>query len=308
MKNIAGVDEVGRGPLAGPVVASAIILAKDHPIIGLRDSKKLTKKRREELYPHILEHSLGTGIGIVSPKRIDAINIRQATFIAMERAINALPIPPDRALIDGEALDNQKIPNEGIIKGDDKVDSIRAASIIAKVTRDGIMKNYSHIFPEYGFNKNSGYGTKIHMEALQKYKATPIHRRSFSPVKNNMPTMNWILKNNRYNWMCVKLSGLYMHDNGYDIIKINHHKDDYTFFDIIAKKMNVYVLTMVKSFENINMNDLLENEERLKAVEYAVNFDKTGFKDFTDYRIDILYVRLVRNNSPKIKHLKGIGN
>jgi len=308
MKNIAGVDEVGRGPLAGPVVATAIILAKDHPIIGLRDSKKLTKKRREELYPHILEHSLGTGIGIVSPKRIDAINIRQATFIAMERALNALPIQPDRALIDGEALDNQKIPNEGIIKGDDKVDSIRAASIIAKVTRDSIMKSYSYIFPEYGFNKNSGYGTKIHMDALRKYKATPIHRRSFSPVKKNMPTMNWILKNNRYNWMCVKLSALYMHDNGYDIIKINHHKDDYAFFDIIAKKMNVYVLTMVKSFENINMNDLLENEERLKAVEYAVNFDKTGFKDFTDYRIDILYVRLVKNNSPKIKHLKGIGN
>ena len=189
---VAGVDEVGRGPLAGPVVAGAVILPERHEIKGLMDSKKLTKKKREMLYPIILAKALGTGIGIVSVQKIDEINIREATFLAMERALGNLPMVPDSALIDGESLKSQIIPNKGIIKGDDKIDSIKAASIIAKVTRDRIMFHYGKIFPEYGFGQNSGYGTKVHMEALHKYKSTPIHRRTFSPVKKEMPTIRWL--------------------------------------------------------------------------------------------------------------------
>lgn len=306
MKYVAGVDEVGRGSLAGPVVAAATILIKNHPIIGLSDSKKLTKKKREELFPCILEHSIGIGIGMVSPKIIDQINIRQATFLAMERALKNLPIQPVKALIDGEALNNQNIPNEGIIKGDDKIDSIRAASIIAKVTRDRIMENYSRIFPEYGFERHSGYGTKIHMDALKNYKATPIHRRTFSPVNRNMPTISWISNNEKHSWMGEKLAGLYMYDKGYEIIKINHKNNSNEYFNIIAKKMNIHIFTIVNTLKNINENNNLTNEERLKAIKYAVNFKRSMFEDFNDYRIDLLYVRLNKNKPPNIKHLKGI--
>ena len=139
---VAGVDEVGRGPLAGPVVACAVVLPEKHDIEGLMDSKKLTKKKREKLFPIILAKAVGTGIGIVSVKKIDEINIREATFLAMERALGNLPMVPHSALIDGESLKSQIIPNKGIIKGDDKIDSIKAASIIAKVTRDRIMFQY----------------------------------------------------------------------------------------------------------------------------------------------------------------------
>ena len=219
---VAGVDEVGRGPLAGPVVAGAVVLPEKHEIEGLMDSKKLTKKKREILYPIILAKALGTGIGIVSVQKIDEINIREATFLAMERALENLPMVPHSALIDGESLKSQIIPNKGIIKGDDKIDSIKAASIIAKVTRDRIMFHYGKIFPEYGFEQNSGYGTKVHMEALNKYKSTPIHRRTFSPVKKEMPTIKWLNENNRVQWMCEKLAALYLMENNFEIKKINH--------------------------------------------------------------------------------------
>ena len=166
--------------------------------------------------------ALGTGIGIVSVQKIDEINIREATFLAMERALKDLPLVPHSALIDGESLKSQIIPNKGIIKGDDKIDSIKAASIIAKVTRDRIMFQYGKIFPEYGFEQNSGYGTKFHMEALNQFKSTPIHRRSFSPVKKEMPTIKWLHDNNRVQWMCEKLAALYLMENNYEIKKINH--------------------------------------------------------------------------------------
>ena len=201
MRIIAGVDEVGRGPLAGPVVAAAVILPKDHTIEGLRDSKKISKKRRESLFPLIYEQAIDIGTGEIDVKTIDKINIREATFKAMKMALDDLSTIPDRALIDGHPLNDQSIPNEGIIGGDDKVDSIKAASIIAKVTRDRIMKEYSIIFPEYGFENHSGYGTKIHIEALEKYRATPIHRRSFKPVKNLMPTFKWLVDHDRISWM-----------------------------------------------------------------------------------------------------------
>ena len=192
MALIAGVDEAGRGPLAGPVVAAAVILPEDHMIKGLRDSKKLSKSKRESLFPIIQEQAIGVGIGQVDVNTIDEINIREATLKAMQIALGNLPKRPDRALIDGHPLKNQIIPNEGIIGGDDLIDSIKAASIIAKVTRDKIMEDYGRIFPEYGFEKHNGYGTKVHINALDTHRATPIHRRSFKPVKYKMPTITWL--------------------------------------------------------------------------------------------------------------------
>ena len=243
MKLVAGVDEVGRGPLAGPVIACALILPKHHSIEGLKDSKKLSKKRREALYPIIQEQAITIGIGESDVETIDKFNIREATFKAMKNALNKLDPKPEIALIDGECIKDFDIPNKGIIGGDNKVDAIMAASIIAKVTRDSIMNEYSGIFYEYGFEKNSGYGTKLHIEALEKYKATPIHRRSFRPVTNQMPSMDWIIKNDRTRWLGLKLAGLFLMKNGFEKIKIISDHPLSEQIDIVCKKndSNVYI-------------------------------------------------------------------
>ena len=309
MEMIAGVDEVGRGPLAGPVVAAAVVLPKDHSIEGLKDSKKLSKKRRTELYPIIIEHALGTGIGEVGVSTIDKINIREATFLAMDRALAQLPMVPDRALIDGEALRSQQIPNVGVIKGDDKIDSIKAASIIAKVTRDNIMAQYGKVYPEYGFDSNSGYGTKIHLDALDRYRATPIHRRSFSPVKNKMPTISWLLDNDRIPWMCEKLAALYLRDRGYDIIEIDHGYEKEQRINIIAKDnddLTIFVNVRVLPLDHDDRIKFSANTEELISIKDAVGSCSYEAEVPKLHRIDVISVRLNKNNPPNIKHFKGI--
>jgi len=179
---ICGIDEVGRGPLAGPVVAGAVILPKDCDILYLNDSKQLSEKKREELYDIIMEKAISVGLGYVSPERIDEINILQATYEAMREAISNLSQTPDLLLNDAVTIPRVLIKQVPIIKGDAKSASIAAASIIAKVTRDRLMVDYDNIFPEYGFASNKGYGAAMHLEALRKYGPTPIHRKSF--IKN----------------------------------------------------------------------------------------------------------------------------
>ena len=176
---ICGIDEVGRGPLAGPVVAGAVILPKDCQILYLNDSKKLTAKKREELYDVIMKEAVAVGIGYASPARIDEINILQATYEAMREAISKLPIQPDVLLNDAVKIPGVNIYQVPIIKGDAKSVSIAAASIVAKVTRDRLMEEYDAHIPEYGFASNKGYGSAQHIEALKKYGPSPIHRRSF---------------------------------------------------------------------------------------------------------------------------------
>lgn len=176
---ICGIDEVGRGPLAGPVVAGAVILPRDCRILYLNDSKQLSEKKREELYEVIMENAVSTGLGFVSPERIDEINIFQATYEAMRQAIGKLEKEPDLLLNDAVTIPGVEIRQVPIIKGDAKSVSIAAASIIAKVTRDRLMVQYDEIYPEYGFASNKGYGAAAHIEALKKYGPTPIHRRSF---------------------------------------------------------------------------------------------------------------------------------
>lgn len=176
---ICGIDEVGRGPLAGPVVAAAVILPKDQEILYLNDSKKLSEKKREMLYTEIMEKAVAVGIGYASPARIDEINILQATYEAMRIAIEKLSVRPDVLLNDAVTIPGVDIPQVPIIKGDAKSKSIAAASIIAKVTRDRLMVEYDEVMPGYDFASNKGYGTKAHIAGLKELGPTPIHRRTF---------------------------------------------------------------------------------------------------------------------------------
>ena len=176
---ICGVDEAGRGPLAGPVCAAAVILPRDLEIPGLTDSKKLTDKKRRELFPIIKEQAIAYGIGFASEQEIDEINILQATFLAMQRAIDQLEGKADLALIDGNRQRDFGLPAVTVVKGDSLSASIAAASVLAKVTRDDLMLEMAEIYPEYGFEIHKGYGTKAHYEALRKHGASPIHRQSF---------------------------------------------------------------------------------------------------------------------------------
>jgi len=183
---VAGVDEVGRGPLAGDVVAAAVILDPNNPIDGLNDSKKLTEKKRNLLYDEIIEKSLSWSVGRASPEEIDQYNILQASLIAMQRAIESLHIPPEHVLVDGNRCPNMSIPSTAVVKGDSLITVISAASIVAKVTRDREMEALEAVFPGYGLAKHKGYPTKQHMKALDELGITPIHRRSFSPVKKHL--------------------------------------------------------------------------------------------------------------------------
>ena len=179
LRLICGVDEAGRGPLAGPVCAAAVILPEHLQIPGLNDSKKLTDKKRRELFPIIQQQAIAYGIGLASEAEIDEINILQATFLAMRRALSQLSIRPEIALIDGNRETDFGLPVKTVVKGDSLSANIAAASILAKVTRDTMMVELAEQYPEYGFEIHKGYGTKAHYEALRTYGPCPIHRKSF---------------------------------------------------------------------------------------------------------------------------------
>ena len=297
-KNTAGVDEAGRGPLAGPVVAAAVILPKNHTIVGLIDSKKLTAKKREKLYNEIIKVS-DYGIGIVSHRTIDKINILQATFKAMRKAILNLNQKPDKILVDGYAIPDKTIKNEGIIGGDNLIECISAASILAKVIRDEIMVNIDKLFPEYGFAKHKGYGTKMHMESIKINKASPIHRKSFRPVKENLPTMEWLKDNNMLIKLGVQLTGLNYLKQGYSILKINFKIDIYN-FTVMKNNIVIFVKVLVNKEGNEKnaISNYSKNEiKRLKDEVIKLNneIDKTIKSKF-----EIVFINLKKNPSIKV--------
>ena len=189
---IAGIDEVGRGPLIGPVVTACVILPKDFYLEGLTDSKKLTEKKRDVYYDYIMEHALAVSVGMMDEKVIDEVNIYEATKLAMYQAIEKCPIKPEHVLIDAMKLENLEMPSTSIIKGDAKSVSIAAASVIAKVTRDRMMIELDKKYPEYGFKSHKGYPTKKHVEAILKYGLIDGYRKTFKPVseivKKNIAT------------------------------------------------------------------------------------------------------------------------
>jgi ribonuclease HII len=184
---VCGVDEAGRGPLAGPVFAAAVILHPERPIDGLRDSKKLSAERREELAPLIRQHALAWAIAECSHEEIDKYNILQATMMAMARAVQALSTLPTVALIDGNRSPKMSVRCHAIVEGDDKVHAISAASILAKTARDAALVTLHQLYPEYGFDQHKGYGTAMHLARLREHGACPVHRRSFAPVRAVLP-------------------------------------------------------------------------------------------------------------------------
>lgn len=301
MEIVAGVDEAGRGPLAGPVVAAAVILSDDK-IEGLRDSKKLSAKKREFLFHEINDKAVSVGIGIVSEKEIDRTNILAATHKAMQMALGRLNQKPTLALIDGYRLPNQVIPNKGIIKGDTKVESIMAGSIIAKVTRDAIMLEYDTIFPEYGFAKHKGYGTKQHMEALIEFKATPIHRKSFKPVSLNLPTITWLQKTKRVGIVGEQLVACKLMENGHTIISMNENCAPHGEIDIISEKDDLLIFTEVKTFakEQMATPELKIDINKLRKLENAINYYIGKHAISSDIRLDGMSVMLGKNHSIKI--------
>ena len=303
--NIVGIDEAGRGPLAGPVVAACVVLHKNSTIKGVNDSKKLSPKKRDELFDIIVEKAADVSVGIANEDDIDKLNILQATFLAMKRAVGNLKVTPDQLLVDGPYSNIKMYSVETIIKGDSKSASVASASIIAKVTRDRIMEEYHNIYPEYNFIKHKGYGTKFHIEQLLKYKATPIHRKSFKIVKSNLPSFKFYQENN----------GLY--DLGRKLVATYFIKKNYRLYekDVFLKKIGDYIdyiytnkkdtnyIKVVVEYNSILYPLALEGKVDTKS--YIKNLrDLTNEKDVTKKTsFIVILVKFITRKKPLIKIL-----
>ena len=257
IKNIAGIDEAGRGPLAGPVVSASVIMPENINLPEVNDSKKLSEKKRERLFGEIFISAIAIGIGIVHESEIDEDNILQATYKSMRKSLGNLSINPEVILVDGNKADIKHYRQENIVNGDQKSLSIAAASIIAKVTRDRIMKQYDLVFPNYAFGKHKGYGTKQYIEAIKFNKAVPIHRKTFNPVPKYLPTIAFYKKNKLVDTLGVQLVACKMIRLNSTILEINYNLSDLRKVDIISIEKNIIKFTNVKTF---TFNDNKEAE------------------------------------------------
>jgi len=244
---IAGIDEAGRGPLAGPVTAAAVILPKNVDLPEVTDSKKISEKKRERLFDEIYKTALSVGVGVVYEEVIDNKNILQATYQAMRHSLGQLSINPEVILVDGNKADIKHYKQESIVDGDQKSLSIAAASIIAKVTRDRMMRQFDKVFPEYGFAKHKGYGTKQHIEAIQKSKVTPIHRKSFKPVADHLPNMGFLKRNRLIGKLGEQLAACELIRNNHKILEMNYAIAKVGEIDIVSESDNSIVFTDVKT-------------------------------------------------------------
>jgi len=304
---IAGVDEAGRGPLAGPVVAAAVILPNSYNLEGLDDSKKVAPKKRSQLFVDIKHQATAIGVGVVAAADIDKTNILQATQQAMKMALGRLKPRPDQAVIDGHELPTQIIPNKGVIKGDQTVDVIKAASIIAKVTRDNMMEQYDIIFPAYGFRKHKGYGTREHMDKLRLNKACVIHRKSFKPVASAMPTLSWLRKEDGIGQWGEQTAAVYLVERGYEIVAMNVHCDPYGEIDIIAEKDGIIIFVEVKTYSKKQLGTPAQNidQNKLKKLEAAIHKYVVDMQVKKDIFLDVICVYL-KPSVPMFEHFKGI--
>ncbi len=284
---VAGIDEVGRGPLAGPVVTAAVILPQNCKIEGVNDSKKLSAKKREELFDIICETAVDYAIGVISPARIDEINILQATYEAMELALHRLKTQPDFVLVDAVTIPRIGMPQKGIIKGDAKSMSIAAASILAKVTRDRMMEGFDEVYPKYGFAANKGYGSAEHIAAILEHGICPIHRRSF--VKNFVKRDGMTKNNKEKGKDGEDTAVLEMQRHGYEILERNF-RGEIGEIDIIAKKGTYIVFTEVKYRKNEEMGlpkEAVNWHKQQKILETAKEYiGKNGLTE-TDFRFDV---------------------
>ena len=305
MKLIAGVDEAGRGPIAGPVVAAAVILPDGCTIEGVRDSKKISEKRREVLYGKILDVATSVGVGIVHEDEIEELNILQATHRAMRLALGRLLPQPEEALIDGRGLPDQVLKNKGIIDGDDKVHAISAASIIAKVSRDRIMRNYDLIFPEYGFAKHKGYGTAEHLFNLRNHLACPIHRKGFRPVVNYIPSLSHLKENRLLEKWGKRLAARELIRNGYTVLEMNYSAAPYGEIDVVAKENDTVVFVEVKSAsqKTLGRSEDQMNDPKLAKLFNAMNIYLSKNDSVADSRFDFMTVHFGKER-PKVNHYK----
>lgn len=264
---IAGIDEAGRGPLAGPVVAASVVFDKDIRIEGVNDSKKISAKKREILYDKILLKALHVGVGIVYPDEIDEINILNATKKAMKLSIIDLKIKPDLILVDGNQIEFSEYNQENIIKGDSKSFSIASASIIAKVTRDRMMEDYDKILPEYQFSNHKGYGTKKHFESIVKYKASIIHRKSFNPISKYLPSFNYYIKNNILDQLLVQIAGEYLIRNSHQILNVKELSIN------SAKEQSEFISYIDSNIEKTTYNKpkILEKNYKYQTINIIFN-------------------------------------
>ena len=302
IKNIGGIDEAGRGPLAGPVVASCVILDPLISIEGIKDSKKLSPKKREQLYLQIIKYAKDVSVGIANEDEIDNLNILQATFLAMRRAIGNLNLAPEQLLIDGPYSNIKLIPVDNIIKGDNKSLSIASASIVAKVVRDKLMIEYHNIYPNYGFDKHKGYGTKYHIENLKLYKASPIHRKTFKIVKSFLPTYNYYKKKNILFSLASQIAATEFIKKFYcledkDILldSVGEHID----YAYSKKNKIIYVKVLL---QDSNKRILLDKE---KFDLYTSFIKKELIKKDSKKKIwiNVILIEFKPNNKPKISYL-----
>jgi len=303
---IAGIDEAGRGPLAGPVVSSAVILPHGIELPEVKDSKKISEKKRERLYDEINDAALAVGVGIVHEEEIDEKNILQGTYQAMRQSIGQLSVKPDILLVDGNKADIKHYEQESIIDGDQKSLSIAAASIIAKVTRDRMMRQYDIVFPQYGFAKHKGYGTKQHMEAIISRKASPIHRKSFNPVSNHLPSFAYYKRNHLIGKLGEQLVACQMIRNGHEIMETNYNVPKVGEIDIISQEKDILVFTDVKTQtagtewgDCRSQVDEKKSDRVMNAVQHYMDENELDF----DFRFDIGKVVLGKGK-PEIRILE----
>ena len=293
-QKIVGIDEAGRGPLAGPVVAASVILKPYEIIEGVKDSKKLSSKKRRDLFNQIYEKALSVGVGIVDEDIIDEINILKATFLAMKKSLGNLNLKPDKVLIDGPYSDITIYPTDYIVNGDNISQSIAAASIIAKVTRDEIMYEYDKIFPDYKFINHKGYGTKYHIEQLELKKSTPIHRRSFKIVKNNMPNYDFYLnKKNGFKNLAHQIVGVKYIKKHFAIVEqnigISGNNINYCFID----SNNNYKFVMI--LDN-SSKDIIKEDIKNLLQEYL---NQNNIEN--NYTIDVISLKFIKGKKPILK-------
>ncbi len=302
----AGIDEAGRGPLAGPVVAAAVILDPEHPIEGLADSKRLSAKRREVLSDLILDHALAVGIGEAQRIEIDRLNIMRATTAAMQRAVDNLPRRPEHLIVDGRSVRLDHPSLEFIIRGDDSRPAISAASIVAKVHRDHLMLEYHKVFPPYGFDRHKGYGTRAHLEALAGHGACPIHRQSFRPVRVHLPAWGQLKAVPLQGRLGEQLAAVYLIERGYKIQDLNVRVPHTGELDIVALQGAVTIICEVKSGvpgEWGEPHEQVGTRKRDRIMAAAQRY--CAEKDIdTEVRFDVISVRFTKAG-PLIDHRPG---
>ena len=305
-KYLAGIDEAGRGPLAGPVAAAAVILPQNVDLPEVTDSKKISEKKRERLFDEIYKIALSIGVGVVHEEVIDEKNILQATFQAMRQSVGQLSVIPDILLVDGNKADIKHYEQESIINGDQKSLSIAAASIIAKVTRDRMMRQFDIVFPEYGFAKHKGYGTKQHIEAIQKSKATPIHRKSFNPVSHHLPNMAYLQRNRLLGKLGEQLAACKMIRIGHEMVEMNYNVPKVGELDIISKDSDMLVFTEVKTQTGGQgwgePRWQITEKKRDRIMNAVQHYMDTNELD-CDFRFDVAEV-VIGKGKPKINIIK----